>query len=240
MFSARVQTLWNSQNTTRPIGDRPPARDWFVFENKADSTDIYIYDAIYPDDGWGGGVGAAAFQDQLNAVKTGAINLFLNSPGGIVSEGITIYNALRQHPATVNVTVQGMAASIASVIAMAGNRIEMASGSMMMIHEAWGFALGTARDMRKNAEALDKMTQSIAGIYAERGRKDARQWLDLMAEETWFTDQEAVLAGLADAIAGTKTTSPKAQLAESTPDKGTAMRRLLAVAQLEVIHANTH
>lgn len=239
MFSERVRSLWNAQNAARPIGDAPPCRDWFTFENKADSTDLYIYDAIYPDDGWGGGgVGAAAFQEQLNAVKSKQINLFLNSPGGLVHEGVTIYNALKAHPATVNVTVQGIAASIASVIAQAGDRIEMAGGSMMMIHEAWGLAMGTAADMRKTAESLDKMTESIAGIYAARSKKDTSHWLGLMAAETWFTDQEAVVAGLADAVVGGKSTSPKAQLTEPTADPAEAnRRRQLVAAQMEVLHA---
>lgn len=240
MFSERVRSLWNAHNASRPLGERPTPRDWFLFENKADATDLYIYDAIYPDDGWrGGGVGAAAFQEQLNGVKSKTINLFLNSPGGLVHEGITIYNALKAHPATVNVTVQGIAASIASVIAQAGDRIEMAGGSMMMIHEAFGFSMGNASDMRKMAEALDKMTSSIAGIYAARSGKDTSRWLDLMAAETWFSDQEAVVAGLADIVTGGKSaSSPKAQLEDSSqPDSGTAARRQLIAAQMEVLHA---
>lgn len=239
MFSERVRELWNSQNTARPIGDTVTRRDWFTIENRADSADVFIYDAIYPDDGFGGGVGAAAFQQELNAIKSKTINLFLNSPGGLVHEGITIYNALKAHPATVNVTVQGIAASIASVIAQAGDRIEMAGGSMMMIHEAFGFSMGNASDMRKMAEALDKMTSSIAGIYAARSGKDTSRWLDLMAAETWFSDQEAVVAGLADIVTGGKSaSSPKAQLEDSSqPDSGTAARRQLIAAQMEVLHA---
>lgn len=241
MFSERIKALWNSQNSSRPIGDGLKPRDWFLFENKADSSDLYIFDAIYPDDGWGGGgVGAAAFQEQLNAVKSPVINLYLNSPGGLVHEGITIYNALKQHPATVNVIVQGIAASIASVIAMSGDRIEMAGGSMMMIHQAFGMTLGNASDMRKMADALDKMTSSIAGIYAERSGKDTSHWLSLMEAETWFSDQEAVVAGLADSVVGAKPSQPKAQLSESKPDTGAAARRLVALAQLEVIHAYAH
>lgn len=243
MFSERVRELWNSQNAARPLGDAPPRRDWFLFENKADSTDLYIFDAIYPNDGFGGGVGAADFQEQLNAVKSKQINLFLNSPGGLVHEGVTIFNALKAHPATVNVTVQGIAASIASVIAQAGDTIQMAGGSMMMIHQAYGMTLGNASDMRKMAEALDKMTSSIAGIYASRSGKDTSHWLGLMAAETWFSDQEAVVAGLADSVVGAKpsASTPKAQLEETQPDAGTAARRqLAAAAYLEVIHAYAH
>lgn len=239
MFSERIKALWNSQNRSRPIGEGVEPRDWFLFENKAGETDLYIYDAIMDF-----GVTAADFQKQLNSVMSGRINLFLNSPGGLVHDGITIYNALRQHPAQVNVTVQGMAASIASVIAQAGDTIQMAGGSMMMIHPAHGLVMGNASDMRGMADALDKMTASIAGIYAERSGKDADHWLSLMEAETWFSDQEAVTAGLADGVIGAKTArTPKAQLEEPTQpveDTGAAQRRRLAVAQLEVIHAIAH
>lgn len=237
MFSERLRNLWNSQNTSRPIGPGVTQRDWFRFENKADVAELYIYDAIFPDDGFGSGVGAADFQKQLNEITAKQLNLYLNSPGGLVSDGTTIYNALKQHPATVNVRVMGMAASIASVIAQAGDTIEMSPGSLMMIHEAFGFAMGTGADMRKMADALDKMTSSIAGIYAGRSGKDTSNWLALMAAETWFSDQEAVVAGLADSVVGGKSTSPRAQLEEPKPDQGAEHRRRLVAAQMEVLHA---
>ena len=103
MFSERLRNLWNSQNTSRPIGPGVTQRDWFRFENKADVAELYIYDAIFPDDGFGSGVGAADFQKQLNEITAKQLNLYLNSPGGLVSDGTTIYNALKQHPATVNI-----------------------------------------------------------------------------------------------------------------------------------------
>lgn len=240
MFSAQLRAIWNAQNRGRPIGDVPQRRDWFQFENKADSTDLYIYDAIYPDDGLGaGGIGAISFQEQLNAVKSGRINLYLNSPGGLVDEGLTIYNALRTHPATVNVVVQGIAASIATVIAQAGDRVEMAPGSMMMIHEAYGFSMGTAGDMARAAAMLEKMTASIAGIYALRSGRDAGEWLPLMAAETWFNDQETVDAGLADGLVGRAGAAPagRNERATSSGEDEMNRRRLLVTAQMEVIHA---
>lgn len=245
MFSERLRNLWNSQNAGRPIGEGARPRDWFRFENKAaEVPELYIYDAIFPDDGWGGGgVGAAAFQEQLNEIKADDLNLYLNSPGGIVHEGTTIYNALRQHRAKVHVRVMGMAASIASVIAMAGDTIEMSPGSLMMIHKAFGLTIGNDDDHEAAMHALRKMSESIAGIYELRTGKEASHWLSLMKAETWFSDQEAVAAGLADSVVGVVSPSPpKAQREESMPveDTGAAQRRRLAVAQLEVIYAIAH
>ena len=244
MFSERLRNLWNSQNSSRPIGDGVKARDWFRFEAKADVAELYIYDAIFPDDGWGGTtVGAADFQKQLNEVKSSQLNLYLNSPGGLVHEGTAIFNALKQHPAKVNVRVMGMAASIASVIAQAGDTVEMSPGSLMMIHEASALTLGTATDHRKSAEVLDTMTSSIAGIYAARSGKDVSHWRSLMSAETWFSDQEAVVAGLADSVVGQATSKPTNTVETSEasqPDWRIAARRLVAAAQMEVIHGYGH
>ena len=243
MFSERLRNLWNSQNSSRPIGDGLKPRDWFRFENKADVAELYVYDAIYPGDPvFGGGIGAAEFQKQLNEITAKQLNVYINSPGGLVDEGTAIYNALKQHPATVNTRVMGIAASIASVIAMAGDTVEMSPGSLMMIHEASAFTIGTAADHRKSAEVLDTMTSSIAGIYAARSGKDVSHWRSLMSAETWFSDQEAVVAGLADSVVGQTTQAPTNSVEESTasPDWRIAARRMVAAAQLEVIHGYAH
>jgi ATP-dependent protease ClpP protease subunit len=236
LFSERVKAIWNSQNSSRPIGDGIVHRDWFTIENKADSTDVYVFDAIMD-----GAITAGEFQSEINAIKSKQINLFINSPGGFVADGTAIYNALKQHPATVNVRVMGLAASIASVIAQAGDTIEMSPGSLMMIHEASAITLGTASDHRKSAEVLDTMTAAIAGIYAGRSGKDASHWRALMSAETWFSDQEAVVAGLADSVVGQATTGPTNTVEEpAIPSWQDAARRLVAAAQMEVIHAYAH
>ena len=245
MFSERLRNLWNSQNSSRPIGDGLKPRDWFRFENKADVAELYIYDAIYPADPFhgGGGVGAAEFQKQLNEITSAQLNVYINSPGGLVDEGTAIYNALKQHPAKVNTRVMGIAASIASVIAQAGDTIEMSPGSLMMIHEASALTVGTSADHRKSAEVLATMTASLAGIYAARSGKDVSHWRSLMAAETWFSDQEAVVAGLADSVVGQTTAKPTTQVEKSEasqPDWRIAARRMVAAAQLEVIHGYGH
>lgn len=171
-------------------------RAWFRFEAKGlDETEVFIYDEI----GFFG-ITASDFLRELNQVRTNSIALHLNSVGGDVFDGIAIYNGLKHHRAKVSVTVDGIAASIASVIAMAGDSVTMNQGSMMMIHEPFALVIGDSRDMRKQADALDLMGDNIAGIYASRAGNDAASWRDLMRAETWYGADEAVKAGLATAV----------------------------------------
>jgi ATP-dependent protease ClpP protease subunit len=174
-------------------------RDWYRIEAKAnaDEADIYIYDEIGY---WG--LTAADFVSELQAVKASKINLHLNTPGGDVFDGIAIHNALRQHAASVHVTVDSLAASIGSVIAMAGDTVTMAKHATMMIHDPYGGVLGNASDMRQMADVLDQLGDNIAGVYAERAGGSVREWRDRMLAETWYSDRAAVDAGLADTVAG--------------------------------------
>lgn len=245
MFRDRIRTTRNAADV------RAGKRDWFRFEAKvgSDEAAIYIYDEI----SWFG-IMAQDFVRELNAVKASRISLHISSPGGDVFDGIAIYNALKQHPAQVNVVVDSIAASIASVIAMAGDSVAMAKGSMMMIHEPFALVIGDARDMRKQADALDLMGDSIAGIYAERAGGNVDYWRGLMSEETWFDDQGAVSAGLADSVEGiaaqntfdlsifrnyrpNPSPAPKAETPESArviADWRNAARHAIAAAELEV------
>lgn len=173
-------------------------RDWYRIEAKADApAEVYIYDEI---GAWG--TTAKAFTTELQAVTAKIVNLHLNTPGGDVFDGIAIHNALRNHPATVNVIVDSLAASIGSVIAMAGDTVTMGKHSTMMIHDPYGFAMGNASVMSKMAEVLDRLGDTIAGVYAEKAGGTVRQWRDRMAAESWYSDNEAVALGLADSIAG--------------------------------------
>ncbi len=155
--------------------------------------------AIYDEIGFFG-TNAADFRDEIRALDVERITLRLNSPGGDVFDGIAIYNLLKAHPASIDVVVDGIAASAASFIAMAGDTVKMSRHSMMMIHEAWGFAMGPAADMRKAADMLERLTGEIASMYAERSNTPKATWLARMADETWYRDQEAVDAGLADEV----------------------------------------
>ena len=180
----------------REIFNSLPTRDdWFKIVNKADDApaEIYLYDEIGY---WG--TTAAAFVQQLKDLDTDAINVFISSRGGDIFDGIAIYNALRSHGATITTQVDALAASIASVIVQAGDHRIMLTASQMMIHEAHGIAIGSAPDMRDYAAILDKQSDIIAGIYAERSGGSAEHFRDLMAAETWMDSTEAVEQGLAD------------------------------------------
>lgn len=171
---------------------------WFSIKNLSnEATELYIYDEISSY-----GVTAADFVAALNAVNASRITLRINSPGGDVFDGLAILNALRAHPANVDVIVDGIAASAASFIAMAGNTVLMSQQSMMMIHDGSGFVIGNAKDMREMADLLDKTSDNIAAVYAKRTGKSKEEWRDAMLAETWYSDEEAVRAGLADGIVG--------------------------------------
>jgi ATP-dependent protease ClpP protease subunit len=173
-------------------------KTWYRITNQAGAptAEVYIYDEI---GFWG--TTAADFIAELRQVDARQIDLHLNSPGGEVFDGIAIYNALRTHPANITVYVDSLAASIASVIAMAGDRIVMGRGSQMMIHEAAGLCLGNAADMRETADLLDRFSNNIAGFYAERAGGKVTAWRSAMTAETWYSADEAVTAGLANEIA---------------------------------------
>ena len=146
---------------------------------------------------------AAGFRDalkDLGDVKT--INLHINSPGGSVFEGIAIYNMLKQNSAHINVYVDGLAASIASVIAMSGDAIFMPSNSMLMIHNPWTMAVGNASELRKQADDLDKITESSIQTYLNQAgdKLDEETLRQLMDDETWLTAKEAVDYGLATEV----------------------------------------
>lgn len=188
---------------------RPTGTPELRIQNAADpeQADVYIYDVIGYDWWTDSGVAAEQFARDFAAITAPRIVVHINSPGGIVTDGIAIYNAIRSHPSDVTIRVEGIAASAASFIAMAGDRTVMAPHAMLMIHDPWGLVVGPAADMRAEAEVLDKMGNTIASIYAEhasgpRGgtRGDMAHWRKQMLAETWYTDEEAVSAGLADAI----------------------------------------
>lgn len=132
---------------------------------------------------------------------TGDVLVKINSYGGDIYEGISIMHALRSHPGQVTVRVEGVAASAASVIAVGGaDVLQLATGSELMIHMPWVETPGDAEELRKTADDLDRTAQSLAEIYAEKAGGTPEQWLEMMRAETWFSAQEAMDAGLADAV----------------------------------------
>lgn len=169
-----------------------------------DATEATLY--LYgPVDDWGGDWGvsatevAAALALLPESVTT--IHLRINSPGGLVFEGIAIKNLLAAHEARVVAHVDGLAASIASVIAVGCDELIMGHDSQLMIHNASGGAWGTADFLRRQAEVLDRLSSTIAGVYARKAGGEASSWLTAMAAETWYSPEEALEAGLADSVA---------------------------------------
>ena len=184
--------------TTRTLASlRQGRNDWYKIRSQAGGpAQLLIYDEI----SWFG-ITAEQLVSELAQI-TGDLEVHINSPGGDTFDGIAIMNALRQHQGQVTVMVDGLAASAASVIAMAAapGRLIMNPGSMMMIHNAWGMSIGNASDMRQMADLLDQVSGNIADIYAARGGGTAADWQASMNAETWYKAQEAVDAGLADKI----------------------------------------
>lgn len=173
------------------------------------AADVEIYAPI-GENWYGDGLTAKRFRDDLKALgNVSEITVRINSPGGEVFDGFSIYNALKEHPAKVTVYIDGLAASIASVIAMAGDAVYMGDGAMFMVHSPWTIAMGDAGDMRQTADMLDKISVGLVDAYVagtEQPRDVVEGW---MAGETWFTRDEAIAAGLAD---GPTTTAAPAAL----------------------------
>ncbi len=175
---------------------------WFSIVNKSDKAEIFIYEEIGEDFWTGGGITAKNFQKELADIKASQIDLHINSPGGGVFDGITIYNLMKNHPANVTTYIDGLAASIASVVALAGNKVIMAENALFMVHKASGMVMGTSDDMRDFAEKLDKVNGSISTTYMGKTKKNEKEINDLMAAETWMNAEDALAAGFIDEISG--------------------------------------
>lgn len=192
--------------TARPVASlRQGRNDWYKIKNEdklGRFAEIYIYDEI----GFFG-VTASDFVDELNAIDTQEIRLHINSPGGEVFDGIAIYEALRNHKATVTSQIDALAASAASYIALAGDTVTIAKPGTMMVHNAHGICIGNSDDMRKLADRMDKLNDIIADIYAEKTGDDREFWRNMMTEETWFNAEEALGVGLVDEIKDSKNKS---------------------------------
>lgn len=184
------------------------AETWYRITNTLDDggsplASVHIYGDI---GSWG--ITAASFVEELKALDAPEISLYINSPGGEVFDGLAIHNALRSHRAKVIVQVDSLAASIASVIAMAGDRIVMSPHSQLMIHDASGVSCGNPEELREYADFLDRQSDNIAAVYAERAGGTVKQWRARMRAETWYFADEAVEAGLADEVGMPQRMSP--------------------------------
>lgn len=183
-FHARIEVAQSAKT-----GDSEPS-----------TAEIYIYDPI-GESFWEETTSAKSLSQQISALDVDELHVYINSPGGDAWDGLAIMNALRRHRAHVTITVDALAASAASVIAMAADHLVMNRGAEMMIHDPWTWTDGNAEDLRKTADTLDKLADSYAAAYAARAGGKAAAWRDIMRAETWFTAEEAVSAGLADEAA---------------------------------------
>lgn len=190
--------------------DRPDGLQWDAPSNaleqwaempraaEADNPDtISIYDVIGEDWWTGEGTTAKRIAAALRSIGGKDVTVNINSPGGDMFEGLAIYNLLAEHPGAVNVRVMGIAASAASVIAMAGDTVEMGLGSFLMIHNAWGVVIGDRNDMKHAADTFAQFDSALADIYVHRsGQKkaDVEKWMD---DETFMTAKDAVDRGFA-------------------------------------------
>jgi len=168
-------------------------KNWYSIQDRADQpAEISVFDEI---GAWG--VSAKQFIGELKAIDATSIKLAINSPGGSVFDALAMYNALRQHPANVEVTVLGIAASAASLLAMAGDTIIMPENAFMMIHNPWAVAAGNADELRDFAATLDIIATSLVGTYVARTGLPEDEIKQLLADETWLTAEDAVAKGFA-------------------------------------------
>jgi ATP-dependent Clp protease, protease subunit len=161
---------------------------------------ITMFDIVGEDFWSGGGITAKKVSAQLRAIGDRPVEVQINSPGGDMFEGIAIYNVLREHPQEITVKIMGMAASAASIIAMAGDRIEIGAASFIMIHNCWVLAIGNRHDMRETADWLEPFDQAMVDLYAQRTGQDAKQVAKWMDAETFMSGSQAIERKFADAL----------------------------------------
>jgi ATP-dependent Clp endopeptidase proteolytic subunit ClpP len=169
---------------------------WYAIDIAPDYAEISVFDEI-----GGFGVSVTDFKEQFDSIKNAKqIRLLLNSPGGAVTEGMAFYNLLASVRDKLTVEVIGLAASMASVVALAGSKLVMDEGTYLMIHNPWTITWGDADQLRKDADVLDKMRSELISIYAAHSKLSPKEIGQMMDDETWLTAQEAFDSGFADEV----------------------------------------
>lgn len=186
-----------------------------------DERSISVYDVIGYEYWTGEGVTAKRIAGALRALGSGPVTVNVNSPGGDMFEGLAIYNLLREHPGEVTVRVMGLAASAASIIAMAGDTVQVARAGFLMIHNAWVVAIGNRNDLREYADTMEPFDRAMADIYAARTGQEQAAMAKLMDAETWIGGSDAIDQGFADELL------PSDQVAQTAGKAhATAVRRI--------------
>ena len=168
-------------------------------EDKPSATDIWIYDVI-GDDWYDPSLTAKELCQKIAAIDTDEIVLHFNSPGGSVSDGIAIYNALMTHPATVTSLIEGWTSSIATVVALAGEHVAMFDNTMFIIHNPWGIQIGPAKAMHEYGDYLERVGELMSKIYLAHTDKSDAELQDALDAETSFTAEQAAEWGFVDEV----------------------------------------
>lgn len=187
------RALWRASAS---VAER--ATPCFTAKTSGKSARLYVHDVI---GGWD--LDSSRFVQAVHALDVDTIHLDINSPGGFVFDAVSMFEAMREHPAAVDVHISGLAASAASFLAMVGTTVKIAKAGRMMIHDAQGIAVGSPAEVREYADLLDAVSNDIAGFYADRAGGKPALWRAAMTATSWYSSGQAVDAGLADAVAGT-------------------------------------
>lgn len=179
---------------------------WNFVKNADNTGELQLYGDISESSWWGDEVTPKDFKKDLDALgDIGELKVYINSGGGDVFAGQAIHSMLKRHRASVTVYIDGLAASIASVIAMAGDKVIMPKNAMMMIHNAWTWGVGNSADFRKLADDLDKINETIKTTYLDKASNvDETKLIELMDNETWLSAEDAIKYGFADEIEESK------------------------------------
>lgn len=176
-------------------------KKFWNFKNEGKRPALYIYGIIESMEWWGDEVTPNKFKEELDELGNFAeLDVYINSDGGDVFAGQAMYSMLKRHPAHIHVYIDGLAASIASVIAMAGDKIYMPRNAMMMIHNPWTYSMGNAAQLRKTADDLDHIRKSLLVAYTDKSGMDETRLIDMLDAETWLSADEAIRYGFADEI----------------------------------------
>lgn len=179
-------------------------KKYFQLTQNNNEVDIQIYGDITSWDWFDGDISSYTLSKQIEGLECDKINVYINSYGGEVAEGLAIYNQLKRHKATVKTVCDGFACSAASVVFMAGDERVMSTASLLMIHNAWRWTSGNANELRKQADDLDKITQASVNAYMREVNITEEELKQMLDDETWITPQEALEMGFSTAIVNEK------------------------------------
>ncbi|WP_139905621.1 head maturation protease, ClpP-related [Clostridium thermarum] len=201
-------------------------KKYYSLIKENNEADINIYGDITSWEWQDSDVSSYTLSKEIEGLDVDTINVYINSYGGEVAEGLAIYNALKRHKAKIKTFCDGFAASIASVIFMAGDERIMSNASLLFIHNAWTYAAGNANELRKTADDLETMTQASINTYMQHVNISEEELKEMLDNETWISPQDALSMGFATAIVNDNTSKNPNQSI-----KGRVMQQLIKPQQ---------